>query len=155
MERITQIADGVGDLRKLVDALAYKPFYEFELIEQYDRGQGSVGTTLVITITTANSYNEGQMRRVAHLFPVPPAAYVRSSWQRWLLDRILDVEQHEACEYFRIHVDEDGNLAGHASGYAQHPYAPNHGPGHDPYTIRELTTEEDRRTAYTGALNPE
>lgn len=37
----------------------------------------------------------------------------------------------------------------------ERPYAPNHGPGHDPYTIRETSTDEERRTSFRGTLNPE
>lgn len=33
------------------------------------------------------------------------------------------------------------------------PYAPNHGPGNDPYQVRELTTDMDRRTQYTGNVD--
>lgn len=33
------------------------------------------------------------------------------------------------------------------------PYAPNHGPGYNPYIVRELTTDEERRIQYTGKLD--
>lgn len=122
-------------LHELVAQIAYKPNFEFEL-RDLDRGQGSVGMTLIITITTPNSYNHDQTRRVAHYMPVPPAAYDRRSWQRWLLDQILLVERHEACEFFTV----DGVK----------PYAPSHGPGNDPYIVRELGTQEDVETSFRG-----
>lgn len=68
--------------------------------------------------------------------PVPPAAYDRRSWQRWLFDQVLLVEQHEACEFFQV----DG----------RRPYAPNHGPGRNPYTIHELGTAADAETDFRG-----
>jgi hypothetical protein len=77
---------------------------------------------------------------VRHLFPVPPAAYNRDSWQRWLFERLLEVERHEAMEFFQI----DGTK----------PYAPNHGPGWDPYLITQLTTDIDRRTNFRGEVQP-
>ena len=47
----------------------------------------------------------------------------------WTLGAVaIDV----ASEFFKV----DG----------ERPYQPNHGPGNDPYTIRELTTDEARRT---------
>ena len=70
--------------------------------------------------------------------PVPPAAYNRRSWQRWLFEQCLLGERHEAMEFFTI------------SG--EHPYAPNHGPGNDPYIDAELTTDEDRRTSFKGVV---
>ena len=74
--------------------------------------------------------------RVNHYFPVPAASYNRRSWQMWLFRRFLDVEQHEAAEFFQI--------GGHR------PYAPNHGPGWDPYLITELSSVEDRETDFRG-----
>ncbi len=67
---------------------------------------------------------------------VPPAAFDRRSWQRWLLDQILLIERHEACEFFRV----DGDRA----------YAPHHGPGNDPYIVFDHGTDEDVRTSFRG-----
>lgn len=134
-----QAALDPAPLRELVDELSYKPGWTFTL-EDVDRGQGSEGLTLCILITTPNAYDHEQRRSVMHYMPVPPAGYNRRSWQRWLLDQVLLVEGHEACEFFVV--------AG------EHPYAPHHGPGNDPYTVRELTTDEARRTSFRGDLNP-
>lgn len=126
-------------LHALVGDVTYRPGWRFK-IDREDRGQGSVGLTLTITVTTVNSYNHDEVKRIAHLFPVPPAAYDVRSWQRWLFDRIRDVETHEAMEFFTV----DGIK----------PYAPSHGPGNDPYLIREVGTEQDVRTSFRGELNP-
>lgn len=123
-------------LRKLVCDLAYKPGWDFGLSSDMDRGQGSAGLTLIIDITTSNSYHPEQVIRVRHLMPVPPAAYDARSWQRWLLDQFLLVERHEACEFFTIGGEK--------------PYAPSHGPGNDPYLVREVGTDTDRRTSFRG-----
>jgi len=124
-------------LAELVNDLVYRPGWHFSL-EDIDRGQGSKGLTLKILTKGYDSYHvsEGMNYRVYHYMPVPPAAYDRRSWQRWLLEQILLVERHEACEFFQI--------AG------RRPYAPHHGPGNDPYIIFEHGTEEDARTRYTG-----
>lgn len=127
-------------LVEMVDQLTYKAGWEFEFEDYLDRGQGSAGCTLVITITTPNSYNPEELRRVAHYMPVPPAAYDTRSWRRWLLEQVLLVERHEACEFFTI-----------AGGK---PYAPSHGPGNDPYLVREVGTDLDVRTSFRGEVSP-
>lgn len=126
-------------LRDLVGGLEYKPGWDFGL-STMDRGQGSVGLTLIIDVATVDSYHPGQVIRVRHLMPVPPAAYDVRSWQRWLFDQFLLVERHEACEWFTIDGDK--------------PYAPSHGPGNDPYLVREVGTDTDRRTSFRGDVAP-
>ncbi len=105
-----------------------------------DRGQGSEGLTLDITTLGYDSYHpdRGQHYRVHHYMPVPPAAFDERSWRRWLLEQILLVERHEACEFFQIG--------------GEHCYGPSHGPGNDPYLIREVGTDEDVRTSFRGVL---
>lgn len=163
-------------LHELVDALTYRPGWRFEL-RDIDRGQGSEGLTLVITTSGYNSYHrpaqyphrwdhEGvcldcgepfpckayrfDSQRddsptgpycVNHFMPVPPASFDERSWRRWLFEQCLLVERHEACEFFTIRTDK--------------PYAPNHGPGNDPYIVAELTTDEARRTSFRGIVKGE
>lgn len=137
---IQQSALDPTTLRALVDGLAYRPGWQFHLADDLDRGQGSQGLTLTILTSGYNSYHpeQGPNYRVYHYMPVPPAAYNEKSWRRWLLEQILLVERHEACEFFTI----DG----------EHPYAPNHGPGNDPYIIFDLSTDEERRTSFRGEV---
>jgi hypothetical protein len=127
-------------LADLVAACAYRPGWRVHLADIV-RGQGSEGLTLVITTSTINAYRAGQMVAVNHFFPVPPAAYDERSWRRWLFDRFLRVERHECMEFFQI----DG----------ERPFAPSHGPGNDPYLIREIGSDEDQRTSFRGVLNEE
>ena len=122
-------------LRELVDKIKYKQGWAFYLGD-VDRGQGSVGLTLTIRITVPDSYHPDEFITVLHYMIVPPAAFDRASWQRWLFNQILLVEQHEACEFFLV----DG----------LRPYAPHHGPGHNPYTIFEQGTREDAQTTFRG-----
>lgn len=137
MTEMTQSAPWPAALERLVAALAYKAGWTFAL-EHRDRGQGSVGLTLAILIETPDSYAPDRLMRVYHYFIVPAAAYDERSWRRWLFDQIVLVEQHEAMEFFTIDGDR--------------PYAPNHGPGSDPYTVRELATDLDRRTNFRGEV---
>lgn len=112
------------ELEVLVQALRYKPGFEFVLEHDLERGQGSQGLTLIIQATVPNSLNPASTTTVNHLFIVPAASYNRASWQRWLLDRVLDVETHEACEFFRV---DDERV-----------YAPHHSEGEDPYVIWQI-----------------
>lgn len=136
-------------LRCLVDRLSYRPGWSFKLAHT-DRGQGSEGLTLIITTRGCDSYHpdRGENYRVNHYMPVPPAAFDARSWQHWLLEQLLLVERHECMEFFAVR-DSPG------SGHRVRPYAPSHGPGSDPYLIRETGTETDRRTSFRGDLNQE
>lgn len=136
---MNQTAPDPVDLYELVDKVAYRPGWTFSL-RDLDRGQGSEGLTLDIVTCGYNSYRpeQGQNYRVHHYMPVPPASYDRRSWQRWLFEQCLLVERHEAMEFFTV----DGD----------HVYAPNHGPGNDPYIVAELATDEDRRTSFRGTV---
>lgn len=138
---INQISPRPTELFDLVEKLEYRPGWTFTLAD-IDRGQGSSGLTLDIVTLGYNSYHldRGETYRVHHYMPVPPASYNRQSWQRWLFEQILLVERHEVCEFFTIDGDK--------------PYAPNHGPGWDPYIVTEVTTDLARRTKFTGEVNP-
>lgn len=129
----TQSAPFPYALERHCAILKYKDGWFFDLFDNDDRGQGSVGLTLIISAKVINSYPPNDEMYVRHLFPVPPAAYDSDTWRRWLLDRIVQVETHEACEFFVMGEER--------------PYAPNHGDGRDPYTIFEYieTGQAERR----------
>lgn len=158
-----QTAPDPKPLIDLVAKLKYKPGWWFHLTDM-DRGQGSEGLTLDIVTLTANSYHAEVCDtcqsvvtdyRVHHYFIVPAAAYDERSWRRWLLDRLIDVESHEACEFFRFEYDPSDHLP--ELGTKHHvfrPYAPSHGPGNDPYLIREVGTDLDQRTSFRGTVKP-
>ncbi len=126
-------------LKELVDKLTYRPGWQFSL-EHIDRGQGSEGLTLRILTVGYDTYHPelGENYRVYHYMPVPPAAYDLRSWRRWLLDQIILVERHEACEFFQI----DG----------ERYYAPHHGFGQDPYIIFDHGTTGDTKINHLGEV---
>lgn len=136
MTAIAQFAPDPLVLRELVSKLSYRPGWTFSLVDGFDRGQGCWGLTLIIFVEAPDSYDHARQVRVQHFMPVPGAAFDLRSWRRWLLDQILLVEQHEACEYFKIGEER--------------PYAPNHAPGRDPWTIVETGSVEDATTSYRG-----
>lgn len=137
MTTMSQEAPYPAILRSLIERLTYRRGWRFAL-EHMDRGQGSYGLTFIAVGLYPDTYNPDEMIRVQHLFPVPPAAYDERSWRRWLFERILEIERHEAAEFFQI----DG----------ERPYAPHHGPGNDPYIIFEHGTDDDVRTRFDGTV---
>lgn len=139
--KMRQVAAFPEILASLVDRLTYRPGWTFRL-EDIDRGQGSEGLTLIVTSRGYDTYHpdRGETYRVLHYFPVPPAAYDERSWRRWIFERLLELERHEAAEFFQVDGDR--------------PYAPHHGPGNDPYIIFEHGTDEDVRTSFRGAVKP-
>lgn len=157
------------ELLDVVSTFHYMENWSFSL-EHLDRGQGSHGLTLVIELQTPNSYTDPKRRRITvhHLFPVPPAAYNRQSWRRWLLEMILLVHTHEACEFFEepcpkcegagwLETDFDTHTTEPCDGQGCHqgfvkPFAPNHGPGYDPYRIVEYENNIARTTLFTGEV---
>jgi hypothetical protein len=147
-EPLRQEAPYPDALQRLVERLSYRPGWIFEL-KPLDRGQGSKGLTLVITTKGYNSYHHdrGTTYRVQHYMPIPPAAFNERSWQRWLFEQLLLVERHECMEFFTLH-DSPG------SEHFVKPYAPSHGPGNDPYIVRETGTRLDQRTSFRGDVNP-
>ena len=134
-------------LAELVDRLAYRPGWTFKLAH-IDRGQGSEGLTLIITTKGYDSYHpeRGEGYRVNHYMPVPPAAFDPATWQRWLFDQLGEVERHECMEFFALIDPTDTGPA------LRRPYAPNHGPGRNPYVVHEYASDEARRTRFTGEV---
>jgi hypothetical protein len=140
-----QIAPYPAELAALVAACRYRPGWHLRLEpvvrDPADTHSGE-SSGLTLTVTTegydSNHPQYGQNYRVAHFFAVPPATYNRRAWQRWLFDRLCDVERHEAMEFFFI-------------GDAK-PFAPLHGPGNDPYTVYETATPAEAATSFRGIV---
>jgi hypothetical protein len=197
---VMQEAPFPDELADLVAHLRYRPGWTFTLLPDHVRdrdAEGNVtsrGLTLDIVTLGYDSYHpeRGETYGVHHYRIVPPATFNRQSWQRWLLDQVLAVEQHEACEFFALATPCEGsrrtgptfeyNTCGslaapvmrHPDGAesavsrcpdcgmcrlpdavtADRPFAPNHGPGFDPYRIVEYETDAARRTSFRGTLNP-
>ncbi|HUY07872.1 MAG TPA: hypothetical protein VMW80_00255 [Candidatus Dormibacteraeota bacterium] len=142
---MTQTAPHPAALADLVKRTKYRPGWTLWL-EDTDRDQdaeGNVvgkGLTLVITTLGYNAYrpSDGETYRVHHYFIVPAATWDERAWRRWLFDQFVLVETHEAMEFFRIDKHR--------------PYAPNHSPGRNPYTIHERGTEKDALTNFRGEM---
>lgn len=113
-------------LADVVRGVTYKPGWSVTLEHMERHGEhlaGGEGLTLRIRFACEDSTRPGQMASLDHLFAVPPAAYSRETWERYVLDCLVQVETHEAMEFFKVN--------GHA------PFFPPHGAanGFCPYTI--------------------
>lgn len=137
-------------LADLVARWQYRPGWKTWLADNFVRDRDpdgeplSQGLTLIVVTQGYDSRHpdRGENYRVQHFFPVPPATYDMRSWRRWLLECHLTVDRHEGCEFAALQTD-DG---------LEFPWAPSHGPGNDPYMIREVGTIEDQRTRFTGEV---
>lgn len=127
------------DLARLVESMAYRPGWRFYL-KNTDRGQGSEGLTFIVRSLGYDAYHpdRGETYGVLHYFIVPAASYNEESWKAWILQRLIEVETHEACEFLRF----DENRV----------FAPHHGPGWDPYTVFIHGDDEAARTSFKGEV---
>jgi hypothetical protein len=111
-------------LKNVVASCTYKPGWILELDERERGGEhygAGYGWTLSISFTVQNSVAAGQITSL-HYFPVPPATWNTETWERWVLDCIIECERHEAMEFIRF-----GDRA---------PFFPTHGQNSsNPYLI--------------------
>lgn len=156
-QQMSQTAPYPAELASLVQRLRYRGHLGWEVWLEDDlqrdkpgRHAGeSRGMTLMVRRRGPDSYHHDRTIAVNHYFAVPPATYNLASWQRWLFDRLGDVDTHERMEDFAlIPPDSDGG------DLAERPYAPQHGPGNDPYRVCEYASDTDRRISFRGELNP-
>jgi hypothetical protein len=105
-------------LLAMVTDLKYKPGWFIWL------ARPSLATLwLGIRFETSDSQYPEEIWPGLHYFDVPPSP-PEGGWQRWLIDRIMDVERHEAMEFFQIGE--------------QRPFYPDHnGPASECFEIRE------------------
>lgn len=158
-----QVAPYPRELDELVRALRYRRDRGWDVYLDPDcvRDKAGVhsgesrGLTLVIVREGPDSYHPERAMRVAHYFAVPPSTFNRESWRMWLFERLRDVDDHERMEDFAFAAEHNIAPGGEADEVIERPYAPNHGPGWSPYLITVERTPLDRRTAFTGRVNPE
>lgn len=127
---MTSTAPWPVELADIVAHTRYKKDFRFALKQHTDDG-GANFLALSIIAMTDDSIREGQRRGTQHLFIVPPATYNRANWIRWVYERVVDVERHEAAEFFRVGEER--------------VFPPLHGNGNDPYFQWHLTSPEEAR----------
>lgn len=156
-----QVAPYPHVLARLVECLRYRRDrgWDVSLVNDLQRDKPgrhsgeARGMTLVVLRCGPDSYHPESTIAVSHYFPVPAATYDERSWRRWLFDQLGKVDDHERMEDFILAVDHDIAPDGTAQESLWRPYAPSHGPGNDPYLVREVGTELDQRTSFRGEVN--
>lgn len=120
-------------LTQLVSKVKCKPGWAFRLMTSEVTG----GLELIVSIPIHDSRGGG-ITRINNHFPVPLTTYNMKSWRRWIFECCRKVEDHELGEFFMV----DG----------ERPFSPLHFPGADPYTIHELSTDDEVNTDQQGNL---
>lgn len=100
----------MAGLGTLIASVRYKPGWAFKIA-------GPDRTLLCIYATTADSCGPGQ-RCTQHQFPIPASC---DDWERWLFDRLLLCELHEAGEFYTVN--------------GERPFYPNHQDEGSPYDL--------------------
>jgi len=104
------------NLAGLVASIAYKPGWRFKL-------SGPNGRWLCVYAETVDSQAQDRTRLTQHQFELPDPLPADRELVRWVLERLLLVEQHEACEFLKV------------DGFA--PFFPNHQDEGSPYVLVE------------------
>jgi len=100
-------------LRRLVADVAYKPGWAFKV-------GGPLNRYVCVFATTPDSNDPSRQRCTQHMFEAPPLADLHAA-ARWLFDRLLEAERHEAGEFFTVAGDR--------------PFYPNHQDEGSPYEL--------------------
>lgn len=112
-------ARGSGvSLSALVASLRYKPGWAFKLA-------GPLNRYLCVFARTPDSLMPERQRITQHQFEIPDGL-TTVDWPRWVLARLLEIEQHEACEFLQID--------------RLRPFYPYHQDEGSPYELVERTT---------------
>lgn len=125
----------VDPLRWMVKNLRYKPGWRFDVtLPQWPDYPSRSRRYLRVEVDCIDSVTKGNTT-IIHQIAVPEIYELRRQkgdserfLRRWLLEAIIGIERHEACEFF--------TLAG------AKPFFPPHNDGHDPYVVRELPEDE-------------
>lgn len=166
-DQMLQWAPFPYDLQQLVREARCWSEWEFTLVhEQRDppsTHSGSAGgLTMEIVVRAPDPYNPvpcdtcGKLHNntgTRFLYPVPAATYDQQTWMDWLMDCVEQTSLHEVREAFYLEyttVDGDDKQ----TTRQEHVFAPNHGPGRDPYRRYSYSTDEQKRTSFRGEVKP-
>jgi hypothetical protein len=90
----------------------------------------------MIKVPSRDNYDYSRKLTTLHEHSVPWAEFNEKTWKRWLFDKCLASMIHEMGEMVRW-----GDVR---------PFAPTHGPGECPYTLREYRDPMDALTTQNG-----
>jgi hypothetical protein len=108
--------DEAGSTITVLPAITYKPGWSFKI-------GGPGNRFLCVLATTPDSFAPQRQRCTQHMFELPDPALPYRDMARWIFDRLLLCELHEAGEFFQL----DG----------LRPFFPNHQDEGSPYELVE------------------
>lgn len=79
-------------LRAILAKFTYKPGWRFYV----EKGMLRVDAMVV------DAYDHNKMTPLGYLHGIPSHVREDFPWERWLLDQIIEIERHEAMEFFEI-----------------------------------------------------
>lgn len=88
-------AGGAALVASLVGRLSYRDGWQFKM-------GGPGGSVLCVYAHTVDSQARHQRRFTQHQFPAPDGLGDEHAAARWIFDRLLLVERHEAGEFFAV-----------------------------------------------------
>lgn len=119
-------------LAKLIDEMNGPPNWTFDFLVR----EGA--PFFMIYVPAKDNYDPSKERTTSHEHPVPFADYNAKTWRKWIFDRCRASMDHEMGEMVRW-----GDVR---------PFAPTHGPGECPYTVREYRDPIDALTTQHGGV---
>lgn len=119
-------------LASLIDEMSGPPGWSFDFI----RREGA--PFFMIYVPAQDNYDPSRHRTTSHEHAVPFANFNAKTWRRWLFDKCRASMDHEMGEMVRW-----GDVR---------PFAPTHGPGECPYTVREYRDPLDALTTQDGSI---
>jgi hypothetical protein len=129
-----------AELQRVITGLKYFPGWSFSLRSGLTMSYGDPRgawpgpepvllppVTLVVAVATRDTADHVTPVQVSHSFAVPDEDFIERSvamtWQRWVIERLMDVHRHEAMEAFEVN--------------GKRPFYPGHGPRDSLYQLRE------------------
>ena len=124
-------------LRKIIEETRCKPHMSFTFFVSNDGAP-----FLHILFRERNNFDDTKPFNVIHEHPVPFATYNEKTWRRWIFNQCMRSMSHEIGESLRFGEGDD----------ECRPFLPTHGPGEDPYDIREYRNEDDAFITQNGSM---
>lgn len=93
--RASVSSDALARYGRLVAQVTYKPGWVLKM-------SGPGGAFVCVFATTPDSLAPERTRTTQHMFAVPTDDLTDRDFHRWLLERLLQAEQHEACEFYTV-----------------------------------------------------
>lgn len=86
-----------AELARELAKVSYRPGWVFSIMEDLHQGP-----TLRIVAQVEDGYHPGKMLDLGINSRIPDIITEPKQFHRWLLWRVLEIESHEAREYFRV-----------------------------------------------------